>query len=1340
MKPLLLALSVAVIVLVIAVMQPRPDGYAISPPGRYGPPDFGCNPPPGGNWIIDSTVSGGTCTCSGENIGLNADANIIVDDATLDLGTCHVVFNCISPGSCGVIVRNGGGLIMGVFSRIEPQPGPNPNAFTFNVSGASLGGVASSLTMTGAYVTGAGMDAEYSKSGIYVKGATVTIGGGSQITGGYRGLVLDSIIGGDISDSIFNWNSGDGIYLYNVTNTVISDNFVMNSEGNGIVVNGTGAVSTSPLSGNGISISGNDVYNNSYGILLVDSNMTDGNVTGNYIHKNRNDGIRDINPYGEFYVTFNSIYNNSGYAVYTNVIIGPKILAEVQNNTMCYNDRSVYWEGWNLGISESFYYVAGMAVYAPANNQFCVNISVPTPIRWGCTDSDEINFYVDGNPWAEAIPHADLPNNGFTNCSMYIDGIYKNSTRIVGMNNHTSLTFDGTMLNRGSHTYNVTCDPPLTDIVPNAGGESGSWDITDPVYDTGSSGGSGPPGSGGPDCVPNITLGINWTDGTCSITHVVLSTNETKSIVADSGGYRNYTNGNYSSPKTITGNVLWTNFSWWNASVENDIIGWLAWANDTAGRWSQTANTTFNATPCLTESVVQGVGGGTTTGSCGNITLGVLWNSGTANISWSWLSTNETGAWTNYTGLYGSPLLINASSGWSNFSWWNQSVKGQSVFWRGCANNTWGNENCTATSSFTAVPCANAAPITSGVCDLLNLRIDWNGTALNQSHVMLSTNETGAWRNYTDAYGSPKSIPENASSSSFGWWNASVGGRAIGWTVCWNSSLGDWKCGNASSFTAVPCANATVITAGTCGPLTFRVTWEGTAMNQSMAVLSTNETGAWKNYTDGTYGSPMNITEGAAQTDFSWWNASVDGMVVSWKVYWNSSLGDWMGSTNSTFTAQPCATPPPVTGPGGGGGGGSGTSSCYAEIEGGANFIFQSATAGGTAECVGGKPMRSVGVKFGTATESKTYVYVREITAPAGVVAPSKEIYGWFNISTTIPSVAATNLTWAVQNDWLDSRNLSRAWMYRWDARSHVWQPVPTVVLNRTDNDTLHLSALTGFSVFAIAGPQACSCPAAVRSTCSNDLLNLTVWDCGSATNYACVKNTTEVPCCDACQSESVTDCLNGKLSREMWKCSAATNYECAKDTAVEGCGNPFQQIALPNFTLPGVNKGQSDLLIVLLLAVPVALVALFLFWRRRKKKLELPPPPPPEVSEPTEPKKRVKVRVKVAIKKAKPVKKHKAVKVVKPQVKPDIEPPVQTVTPEKKPQSSKRQPKKIESTKPQPKKISPKKQQLKESQPKKQQSEEPQPKKPRPKKAPLKKQQLKKAPLPPAKLKSPES
>ncbi len=91
--------------------------------------------------------------------------------------------------------------------------------------------------------------------------------------------------------------------------------------------------------------------------------------------------------------------------------------------------------------------------------------------------------------------------------------------------------------------------------------------------------------------------------------------------------------------------------------------------------------------------------------------------------------------------------------------------------------------------------------------------------------------------------------------------------------------------------------------------------------NLSYAVLSTNESGGWVNYTDGTYGSPMYIGSNITWnwSNFTWWNESILGdSYVGWRIWYNDTAGNWNGTDIQSFRvvdwgsyapASPCAGP-----------------------------------------------------------------------------------------------------------------------------------------------------------------------------------------------------------------------------------------------------------------------------------------------------------------------------------------------------------------------------------------------------------------------------------------------
>ncbi len=96
------------------------------------------------------------------------------------------------------------------------------------------------------------------------------------------------------------------------------------------------------------------------------------------------------------------------------------------------------------------------------------------------------------------------------------------------------------------------------------------------------------------------------------------------------------------------------------------------------------------------------------------------------------------------------------------------------------------------------------------------------------------------------------------------------------------------------------------------------------------AILSTNETGIWKNYTNGTYNSPLNMTGYSFWSNFTWSNSSISEADISWRIYANDSsedknVTDVMSFTvTNTTTTTTTSTTTTVAAGGGGGGGPSG--------------------------------------------------------------------------------------------------------------------------------------------------------------------------------------------------------------------------------------------------------------------------------------------------------------------------------------------------------------------------------------------------------------------------------
>jgi len=129
------------------------------------------------------------------------------------------------------------------------------------------------------------------------------------------------------------------------------------------------------------------------------------------------------------------------------------------------------------------------------------------------------------------------------------------------------------------------------------------------------------------------------------------------------------------------------------------------------------------------------------------VNLSTFWQNCVA-LDKAWLSTNETGAWKNYTDIY----LINfngATSGWSNFTWQNSSLPtGTIVAWRIYANDTFGNENTTSIMTFEIRPTYLLVNLTFPEPEIYNdnspLLVNQNTTFMVNSTVLCFSDGDGA--------------------------------------------------------------------------------------------------------------------------------------------------------------------------------------------------------------------------------------------------------------------------------------------------------------------------------------------------------------------------------------------------------------------------------------------------------------------------------------------------------------------------------------------------------------------------------------------------------------------
>ena len=101
--------------------------------------------------------------------------------------------------------------------------------------------------------------------------------------------------------------------------------------------------------------------------------------------------------------------------------------------------------------------------------------------------------------------------------------------------------------------------------------------------------------------------------------------------------------------------------------------------------------------------------------------------------------------------------------------------------------------------------------------------------------------------------------------------------------------------------------NGSNSTTYTGDPILLYTKWDDN-VNLSYAILSTNETGVWKNYTDNTYESPKTLSGLSDWSNFTWQNNSLVGtLIIAWKIYANDTEGYENVTSEMTFTAYGCS-------------------------------------------------------------------------------------------------------------------------------------------------------------------------------------------------------------------------------------------------------------------------------------------------------------------------------------------------------------------------------------------------------------------------------------------------
>ncbi len=237
----------------------------------------------------------------------------------------------------------------------------------------------------------------------------------------------------------------------------------------------------------------------------------------------------------------------------------------------------------------------------------------------------------------------------------------------------------------------------------------------------------------------NLTFYVTATDAGAR-THNVYKIYDNRTWVELQATWNNYTTGNawttaggdYNATLSTSTGVSITGYYSFNVTNDVQIFadnqsknqGWIIIDSNEATQNTRKTYTTSNSATANQRPLlqvnwtdIQAPGwsnqsqNASTINNTDSVKLSAYWTDN-VNLSYAVLSTNETGAWANKSGVYGSPLQIGPSIGnWSNFTWSNSSVSGI-IGWRIWANDTQGNWNVTDIATIN-VTVPNTAPNTT---------------------------------------------------------------------------------------------------------------------------------------------------------------------------------------------------------------------------------------------------------------------------------------------------------------------------------------------------------------------------------------------------------------------------------------------------------------------------------------------------------------------------------------------------------------------------------------------------------------------------------------------------
>ncbi len=320
------------------------------------------------------------------------------------------------------------------------------------------------------------------------------------------------------------------------------------------------------------------------------------------------------------------------------------------------------------------------------------------------------------------------------------------------------------------------------------------------------------------------------------------------------------------------------------------------WANETEGGWNSTTRYfTVNTVPPLWRN--QGQDSDTISATASIELRAQGYDS--FNLTESYLATNETGSWKNRTGFYGSPRTLNTQNTWtwSNFTWQNNSIKDERIAWKIWYRGSEGEYNSTDEKSFYVEATDTVKPvirIQSPLNSTINDATPWLNVTADE--------EISIWSYNLDAQGNQTFEP-----------NITIGPLTDGFhnvTVWGNDTADNWASDRVYFYVDTVKPRWRSLKDNSSGSIV-----QGKVVNISAqardidtgiyrALLSTNESGSWKNYT-AEYGSPdvfSNTTDWEI-ADFTWKTDSFFGR-LGYRVWSRDAAGNWNRTDAASFSVS----------------------------------------------------------------------------------------------------------------------------------------------------------------------------------------------------------------------------------------------------------------------------------------------------------------------------------------------------------------------------------------------------------------------------------------------------